>query len=313
MFFVQTCLHFEIDEERKWRLNVNMKSDKWDFTANSSDELAKVGTKLLKARNQNFLDEQVQMTRFLEAASSSQIFQYPVRVRHEGEVGVPDFQIKSGGRRIAIELAKVTTQDVEHARALQRKGIIKRTLNASSLFRRGPTARTKNQVIQEGFSIRPFVLDGVSPAELDAIWIQEIRTQIDEKTVVLQRSNFQHGDEDWLLLWDLIGTDESELKPRMEAVRNLLAPRWNPGWYSHVFVQEIEFPAFLAIFSDTGLRSIPEDFKMPEHNYPPGFLFEGSAEDYMDGHKSRDMIYRFCFAFRQFLKLLVSFFQRPSI
>jgi len=255
-----------------------MKNDQWDFIANSPEELAKVGNELLKASKQNFLDEQVQMSRFLESMSSSSIFQYPVRVQHTGECEVPDFQIESGGRRIAIELAKITVPDLEHARALQRNGL-KRTLNISSLYRRKQKPRTKNEIIKEGFLIQPLRLDGVSPAELHKIWIHEVKTQVDKKTTVLRRNDFQHGDEDWLVLCDLIGTDEFEIKSRMEIVKGLLTPCWRLDWYSRMFVQQIEFPAFLAVFSEAGLASIPEDFKMPKHNYPPGFIFEGSAED----------------------------------
>ena len=244
----------------------------WDFTADSTDELAKVGKKLLKASKQKFLDEQLQMTRLLEFVSSTCIFQFPVRLRHTGEMGVPDFQIESGGRRIAIELAKITAQDVEHARGLQRKGL-KRTLDISSLYRKKSEPRTKDEVIKEGFST-PTWSFGVTPGELNEIWLKEIANQLDEKTAVLRRNNFEHGDEDWLVLWDRIETDEFEIKPRMEAVNGLLASRWEPGWYSRVFVQQIESPAFLAVFSETEFISIPKDFKMPTHNYPPGFVFE---------------------------------------
>lgn len=252
-------------------------SMKWDFTFDSPNELAKIGKKLLKASKQKFLDEQLQMTRLLESMSSTCIFQFPVRVRHTGEYGVPDFQIESGGRRIAIELAKITVQDVEHARGLQRNGL-KRTLDISSLYRKKLQPRTKNEVIKEGFSTPTWVF-GVSPDELNEIWLKEITTQLDEKTAVLQRSNFEHGDEDWLVLWDRIETDEFEIKPRMEAVKGLLASRWKPDWYSRVFVQQTEIPPFLGVFSKTEFIPIPKDFKMPAHNYPPGFMFFGSANE----------------------------------
>ena len=88
---------------------------KWDFTAGSPEQLAKVGRKLFTATKQKFLDEQLQMTRFLEAMSLSSMLEFPVQVRHTGENAVPDFQIESGERRIAIELAKITVQDMEHA------------------------------------------------------------------------------------------------------------------------------------------------------------------------------------------------------
>jgi hypothetical protein len=102
---------------------------------------------------------------------------------------------------------------------------------------------------------------------------------LDEKTAAFQRDQFEHGNEDWLMLWDRIGTDEFEIKPRIEAVKNLLVSHWKPNWYSRVFIQQIEFPPFLAIFSEAGLTSIPNDFAMPIPNYPPDFVFSISSEE----------------------------------
>jgi hypothetical protein len=101
------------------------------------------------------------MSRFLEVMSSSQFFQFPIRVRHTGVKDVPDFQLKSGGRRIAIELAIITVQDVECARGLQKRGL-KQTLGISSLYRKKSKPRTVKEVIKEGFSNQPFRF-GVSP------------------------------------------------------------------------------------------------------------------------------------------------------
>ena len=249
----------------------------WDFTANSPDELAKVDSKLLNASRQSLLDEQVQMSRLLEAISSVSIFEFPVRVRHTGANGVPDFQVESGRRRIAIELAKITLQDVEHARGLQREGL-KQTLEISSLYLKKSRPRTRDEVNKEGFSKQPFKF-GISPHELNEIWIREIAAQLDEKTATLQGSQFEHGDEDWLVLWDRIGTDEPEITARIEILKSLLATRWKrQGWFSRVLVQQTEWFPFVAVFSETELISIPNNFERPSHNYPAGFVFAGSPD-----------------------------------
>lgn len=240
---------------------------KWDFIANSPDELAKVGKNLLNNETrQTFLDEQWQMSRLLEAMSSESIFEYPLKVRHTGGESVPDFQVESGGRRIAIELAKIAVQDVEHVRGLQRKGL-KKTSAISSLYRKKSKPRTRDEVIKEGFSNQPFRF-GVSPQELNEIWIDELTIQLEEKSVVLLKNRFKHGHEDWLVLWDRIETDKFEIKSRMESVKSRLASRWKSDWYSRVIVQQTEFPPFVAIFSETEFISIPKDLKMPTQNYP---------------------------------------------
>jgi len=250
---------------------------KWDFTAGSPEQLAKVGRKLFTATKQKFLDEQLQMTRFLEAMSLSSMLEFPVQVRHTGENAVPDFQIESGERRIAIELAKITVQDMEHALGLQRNGV-KRTVHISSLYRQKSEPRTKDEVIKEGFSIPTWTF-GVSPKELNEIWIKEVATQLDKKTAVLQGNQFERGDENWLVLWDRIETGEFEIKSRIEAVKSLLASRWKSDWYSRVFIQQIEILPFLAIFSEDEFSSIPKNLGKPTHNFPPEFIFSGSPDD----------------------------------
>ena len=122
----------------------------WNFTANRSDELANIGKSLLKAFKQKHLDEQVQMTRLLEALSSTSFLRFPVRIRYAGETGTPDFQIESGGRHIGVELSKVAVQDVEHLRSLQRREI-RQTSAISNLYRKQSKPRTKGEVVADSF------------------------------------------------------------------------------------------------------------------------------------------------------------------
>jgi hypothetical protein len=152
-------------------------------------------------------------------------------------------------------------------------------MDTTSLLREESKPRTEDEIIATAFATPTFVF-GLSSVEQQRKWVEKVTTQLNEKTAVLQGKQFEHGHEDWLVLWDRIGTDESEIESRIEAVKGLLASRWKSDWYSRVFIQQIEFtPQFLGIFSDNGFISIPKDFKMPTHNYSPDFVFEGSPED----------------------------------
>lgn len=218
----------------------------WDFTANTPEELSKIGKALLHATKRKYLDEQVQMTRLLEALSQQSILQFPVRARHRGEVGSPDYQLETGGRRIGIELSKVTVQDVECARHLQQK-YRKQTLSISSLYKKQPKPRTEDQVIAEGFSM-PAIWTPLSVNELDTIWLEAVTSELEDKTKVFLGGHFDHGNEDWLALWDRIGTGEDEVGLRIQSLSNILAPRWSPDWYSRVFLQDENF-RWLVMFS----------------------------------------------------------------
>lgn len=252
----------------------------WDFTANSPDELAKIGDKLLTASRQAFINEQWQMSRFLEAMSSSSIFQFPVQVRHTGIKGVPDFQVESNGRRIAIELAMISTQDLECGRALQRRKVktLKRAMDTTNLLREKAKPRTEDEIIADAFATPTWIL-GLSDEERQKIWVEKTTDQLNEKTAVLQGKQFERGHEAWLVLWDRIGTREFEIKPRIEVINGLLASRWKPDWYSRVFVQQIERYPFLAVFTETGFSYILENVARPIPNYSPDLVFSISHED----------------------------------
>ena len=254
-----------------------MKSNQWNFIAKSPDELAKIGDKLITATRQAHLNEQWQMSRFLEAMSSSSIFRFPVRVRHIGVKGVPDFQVESDGRRIAIELAMISTQDLERGRALQRRRV-KCAMDTTNLLREKAKPRTEDEIIADAFA-PPTWIHGLSAEERQTIWVEKAKIQLSEKTAVLRGKQFEHGDEDWLVLWDRIGTREFEIKPRIEVIKGLLASRWKQGWYSRVFIQQIERCPFLAIFAETEFKSIPKNFARPTPNCPPDFIFSGSGEE----------------------------------
>lgn len=221
----------------------------WSFTANTSTELAHIGKALFNASKQKHLDEQMQMARLLEALSTTPVLQYPVRVRHTGETGTPDFQLESGGQRIGAEVSKIAVQDVEHARGLQGKEL-KGTLAISSLYQTQSKPRTKDEVIAEGF-ITPSFVSPVTVAEYNSIWLNAVTAELEDKTIVLQSGHFDRGVEDWLVLWDRIGTAEDEVEQRIESVCSILASRWKLGWYSHVFLQDESF-RWSVMFTSSG-------------------------------------------------------------
>ncbi len=211
----------------------------WQFIALNSSKLASIGTALFKATSQNVLDEQVQMTRLLESLARTQILKYPVSVIHSGTNSVPDFQLEAGPSRISVEITKIAVPDVEHARALQNRGM-NRTLAISSLYRKEIKPRRKEKVIAEGFGTPTFVFP-VSVDEHNKIWIEAAEASLKAKSAVIARSDFQRRDENWLLLWDRIGTADWELKARQNVLASLLSHYWKPDWFSCVILQDGDF------------------------------------------------------------------------
>jgi len=219
------------------RSHASPRDERWEFQAKSRDELLRIGlqdSNVLRGPDQNRLDEQVQIAHLLGSLATVSWVKFPVRLSHAPNE-VPDFQVQLAGFEIGIEVTKVAVPDVEHARALQNRGL-NRTLGISSLLRRKSQPRSRAEIVSEGFMIQ----QAVRPLSLEEhrdIWLREAIHRLDEKTRVAGSDRFRHGQEDWLLLWDRIGTAECELPERLRELKGILEPRWRGGWYSAVVLQ----------------------------------------------------------------------------
>ncbi len=93
----------------------------WEFTANSPDDLSNVRQSLPETAKPTVAGELVQMTQLIVALARTEVFRFPFKACHTGEQCVPDFRLESGTCRIGVEMAKVTSRNLEHARSLQAK------------------------------------------------------------------------------------------------------------------------------------------------------------------------------------------------
>ena len=182
--------------------------------------------------------EKLQMTRLLESLAQTSILQYPVHVQHTTDL-VPDFQLASDNRRIAVEVTRIKFQDVEHGRAIQ-DSTVRRTLSVLSLFPKQGRPRKSPRIIEDGFG-KPAMLFPSSPEEDERVWLNQARESLDAKTKVIGRKDFARGDENWLVLLDPVGTIHSRPQTRRDDLALLLAEYWKAGWFSYVFLQDTYF------------------------------------------------------------------------
>ena len=177
------------------------------------------------------------MMHLLRALAGTPVMRYPIRLRHTSDK-VPDFQLRTRGRRVGVEVTRIGFQDLERARALQARGLkgTKGTLSVSGLY---PSDRPRGElaVIRDGFGSEPFVFSP-SVEEEDRIWTERAKERLNAKSAVLARKDFAHGDEDWLVLVDSVGEVAEEAQGRRDSFSRLLAGFWNPGWFSRVFLQD---------------------------------------------------------------------------
>ena len=210
-----------------------------DFSAADPNDLSNgIDGALLNGRfAKRVAIERLQMARLLKCLARTTMLEYPLGIRHTTE-RVPDFQLFSGKKRIAVELTRIKFQDLEHGRALQAQGI-KSTLSVSSLYPKSGGPRKKSAVIKDGFCM-PAMIFPVSSEEQEGAWIAQARESLIAKTAVAAKGNFVHGDEDWLVLLDPVGK-LLDIESRGNGFSQLLRDFWGRGWFSRVFVQDIFF------------------------------------------------------------------------
>lgn len=212
---------------------------KWDFTAECSETLAAIGNSLLQGPTQKALDEQLQLTRLLERLAQHIILQFPVRVKHT-HTARPDFQLELGERRISIEASKITSLNFEHALSLQRRGCHS-VLMTGEFLRTAQSRLRREEVIQKAFIIpqMPYL---PSAQEDDADWCECFQKVVTRKVKKLCEDDFQHGDEDWLILWDRLGTDVWRMKERLPHLHSLCAPIWARSVnFKRIFIEAENF------------------------------------------------------------------------
>ncbi len=211
----------------------------WDYKAESAKALSGIRHQLLKGPTQKALDEQLQLTRLLESLAQHAILKYPVRVKHTHSAR-PDFQLLVGEQRISLEASKIASPNYGHAASLQHQGL-HAVLMDSEFLRPGQPRLPRKEVIQKGFII-PQMVYPPSAQEIDAAWWEHFQRVVEGKLKKLSEDDFQHGDEDWLVLWDRLGTDDWQMEDRLPKVRAWLAPIWNRRHgFSRIFIQEQDF------------------------------------------------------------------------
>ena len=210
---------------------MNLGSANWDFEADSPEAVLALSTELFTAREQKHLDEQVQLTELLKDLAHTSLISYPLKVLHAGATEVPDFQLLCGSRSLAVEVAKIAGQSVEKARALR----LDQTIETTRLLRLG--ARTKKtDIINTAVLNEQFVFP-VSFREHNEIWEREALNRLRDKAKILVSDRFRRGDENWLVLWDRIGSPTDQLP----IFGRILTSFWGAEWYSKVFLQDQDF------------------------------------------------------------------------
>jgi hypothetical protein len=70
-------------------------------------------------------------------------------------------------------------------------------------------------------------------------WQIQALESLNAKTTAITSKDYVHGDEDWLVLLDPLGTIDFTSHP--DAFSRLLTGYWKPGWFYRVFLQDTDY------------------------------------------------------------------------
>lgn len=123
------------------------------------------------------------------------------------------------------------------------------TLMVSPFIRPRDKRMKRPEVLNKAFLVPPMAESGPTIEEEREIWVNRVMNEISDKSRVLAREDYCHGDKDWLVLWDRLGTPRWDIERRAEKLAKSMANLWNSAWFSKVFVQDEDFDWQLMFFT----------------------------------------------------------------
>lgn len=97
---------------------------------------------------------------------------------------------------------------------------------------------------------------GLALLEEHVVWLLTALCEVRDKTERLEAGAFRRSEENWLVLWDRLGSAEWQMESRMAGLSNFLAGCWTPDWFSRVFVQAEHFE-WQAMLTWSGWAPLP--------------------------------------------------------
>jgi hypothetical protein len=111
----------------------------------------------------------------------------------------------------------------------------------------------KREIVETGFLV-PAQDFGSDISQEREIWLERVLEEISDKSRTHAGGDFQHGNEDWLLLVDRLGTPDWDLSYRTRALSHRLAKEWRGKWFTRIFIQDEDFEWQIMLTPDGASR-----------------------------------------------------------
>ncbi|MGO8696132.1 MAG: hypothetical protein ACLQVY_00205 [Limisphaerales bacterium] len=142
------------------------------------------------------------------------------------------------------------------------------TLMVTPFIRENDAKMSRKEVLETAFLVPAMLFPGLTLEEEHQVWLDKVFSEVHDKSQKLAGPDFRHGDEDWLVLWDRLGTADWQLEARAQAVAHRLAPCWKQAWFSHVFIQDEYFEWQLMLSANSSI-ALPRASGGGAKNDPP--------------------------------------------
>lgn len=196
-------------------------------------------------------EELVPMSHFLEMFYRHKALNFPLRLVYAIDTAIrPDFQLWLPSRRVAIELTRIETSQQRRARLLHTKGG-KGILDVSSFLANPPSSKLPD-IYTRAFCTPSFSTAASVQSQVEAwneLFLKILRGKANKRLSV----EFDHGDEDWLLLWDQNSIRPWDLNQRVQQIQETLHLLGREVGFQQVYVLDQDFKWLIGSSCEAGV------------------------------------------------------------
>ncbi len=200
-------------------------------------------------------DELSQLCDFLKSCCHTALLNYPLSIWRDRDVGgVPDFTFEMPHGLAAVELTRLSGNQLEKSRCDQANGAREgKQLGARAVTSLQVSDSKRTLVQRRAETLIPSADTLFVPwQEVEDAWLACVIGQIDTKTRSMARPRYRVGDEGWLLLEDRLSSSQAEMERRLPCLRDALETYWSNDrrTFQKVFLQPRERCALFMLSTD---------------------------------------------------------------
>jgi len=183
--------------------------------------------------------ERWSICRLLATLARESFLKYPLKLQHQDK---PDFLLNIGDIQVGVEFTEAIPTDLAHASALAEDEAPDGVIDMS-LFKWRGQKRTTNE-LRDILASNKLTGPGWIGDDLKRNWTEAISDNVLNKTKKLSSEGFTRFDNNWLLIYDNLPQQMSDITKAIDCLESWIGDYWNNK------------KGFQAIFIETGNRIV---------------------------------------------------------